>query len=58
LSFQLFASASIFGALRITHSEIDATRKIRISMNHHALYTLYRPSERKMSAQNGPNWFT
>ena len=37
LSFQLRASAIIFGALRITHSEIDTTRKPRIVMNHQAL---------------------
>ena len=33
-------SAIIFGPLRITHSDTEITRKIMISMNHHALYTL------------------
>ncbi|XHO06172.1 hypothetical protein ACEQUB_03084 [Ralstonia syzygii] len=51
-------SASILGALRTMHSEVDTTRNARISRNHHALYTVGSVSVRNTSAQNGPNWLT
>ena len=57
-SFSWFRSARIFGVLRLMHSEVETTRKARISMNHQALYTVYRLTAPNTWAQNGPNWLT
>ena len=49
-------SLIIFGALRTMHIEVDTSSAPRMTMNHQAEYTWYRPSLAKMSNQNGPNW--
>ena len=46
------------GALRAMQSEVEITRKARISKNHQALYTVFRLTRLKTWAQKGPNWFT